>query len=332
MEARRFFQPIPHRQAQPRIIGTLGENLRHVRSVEGTQGIEYPLGLRQLVRGQPQPMDDMTFKIPGELVKADDPRFFPQQAPDHQSAVGRVSGHCRHRRLGCVVTVLHPRRTGLFPVLQKPGDGLIYRHRTQHLLQRLQRQSAGAQQPGRRHRQVDDGGLHPHRTRPAVHDAVDLAVHILRHVACRGGAGPPGGVAAGGRHRHTGSLDDGPCHRMIRAAHAHRLQPAGSLQGNNLPPGQDHGQRPRPEPFRQTVGRLRYLPAVPLQPRGIRHMDDEGIILRTALGLENMAHRRLVEGVRPQTVYRLRGDAQQPAPPQDSGGLRDGVCIRLRME
>ena len=61
-------------------------------------------------------------------------------------------------------------------------------------------------------------------------------------------------------------------------------------------------------------------------------MDDEGIILRTALGLENMAHRRLVEGVRPQTVYRLRGDAQQPAPPLSCGGLRDGVCIRLRME
>ena len=42
-------------------------------------------------------------------------------------------------------------------------------------------------------------------------------------------------------------------------------------------------------------------------------MDDEGIILRTALGLENMAHRRLVEGVRPQTVYRLRGDARPAA-------------------
>lgn len=48
VEARRFFQPIPYRQTQPLIIGTLGENLRHVRSVEGAQSVEHPLGLRQL--------------------------------------------------------------------------------------------------------------------------------------------------------------------------------------------------------------------------------------------------------------------------------------------
>ena len=230
------------------------------------------------------------------------------------------------------MTVLHPRRTGLFPVLQKPGDGLIYRHRTQHLLQRLQRQSAGAQQPGRRHRQVDDGGLHPHRTRPAVHDTVDLAVHVLRHVACRGGAGPPGGITAGGRHRHTGSLDDGPCHRMIRTAHTHRLKPAGSLQGNNLPPGQDHGQRPRPEPLRQTVGRLRYLPAVPLQPVRPRDVQDQGVVLGAALGLKDPAHRSGVQPVGPQAVHRLGGDAHQAAGAEQVRGgldvlLGEALCL-----
>jgi hypothetical protein len=55
--------------------------------------------------------------------------------------------------------------------------------------------------------------------------------------------------------------------------------------------------------------------AVPGQPGGVRDVKDQGVVLRTALGLENMPHRFRVEAVGPQTVDRLRGDAQQAALP-----------------
>ncbi len=63
--------------------------------------------------------------------------------------------------------------------------------------------------------------------------------------------------------------------------------------------------------------------AVPGQPRGVGDVEDQGVVLRTALGLENMPYRFRVEAVGPQAVDRFRGDAQQAAVPEDGGGGRD---------
>ena len=49
-------------------------------------------------------------------------------------------------------------------------------------------------------------------------------------------------------------------------------------------------------------------------------MEDQGVVLGTALGLENMADRLRIQPVGPQTVDRLRGDAQKAPPPEDGGG------------
>ena len=104
---------------------------------------------------------------------------------------------------------------------------------------------------------------------------------------------------------------------MIRAADTHSVQPPGGAQGNHGPAGQDHGQGAGPEFLRQQVGRLRHLPAVALQPAGIRYMENQRVILRTALGLENVQHGILIEGIGPQAVHGLRGDAQQAARAED---------------
>lgn len=74
--------------------------------------------------------------------------------------------------------------------------------------------------------------------------------------------------------------------------------------------------------------------AVPGQPGGIGDVEDQGVVLRTALGLKNMPHRFRVEAIGPQAVDRLRGDAQQAAVPEDGGGfvyimLRQKLCSHL---
>ncbi len=49
-------------------------------------------------------------------------------------------------------------------------------------------------------------------------------------------------------------------------------------------------------------------------------MEDEGVVLGTALGLKDPAHGLGIQSVGPQAVDRLRRDAQQAAVPEDGGG------------
>ena len=332
VEPRRLFQPVAHRQSQSRLVRALGIDGRHLRLVEGPQRVEHALCLGQLVSCRSQPMYDVPREQRRVLVKADDPGPRRQVRRDVRRASPRRARHHRHGSPGRVVPVLHSRCLGLLPVGQLLPHGLIHGHLPQHRLQCLQRQSAGPQQPGWLHRQIDNSALYAYGAGPAVHDPVDLAHHVLHHVPRTGGAGPSGGIPAGRRHRRIRCRDNGPRHRMVRAADAHGIQPAGGPQGHAVPPGQDHGQRPRPEPFRQRIGRVRDIHTAAFQPARVRHVQDQRVVLWPSLSLENTAHRVLVEPVGPQPVYRLRGDTQQAAPAKDRRRLRDGVFVRFRME
>ena len=147
-----------------------------------------------------------------------------------------------------------------------------------------------------------------------------------------GGAGPAGGIAAGRSHRDTGFPDDGQRHGMVGAPHAYCLQPAGGAQGHDVAAGQDHGQRSRPEALRQGVSHRRNVMAVQLQPVRTGDMEDQGIVLRTALCLKNMEDRCLVKGVGAQSIYRFGRDPQQPAVAENGSCLLNGGVVCLRVE
>ena len=56
-------------------------------------------------------------------------------------------------------------------------------------------------------------------------------------------------------------------------------------------------------------------------------MDNERVILRTALGQKNAQHRVLIQRICAKAVDRLRRDRQQPAVPDDlCGGLNILFC------
>ena len=289
-------------------------------------------GLGQLIGGRAETVDDMSFKQRGVFIKADDAAARCQMGGDVRGGSAGCPGNDGDRGLGGVVAVFHAGGLGLFAVRQLLPHRLIHGHLAQYVLQCFQRQPAGTEETGRRHRQVDDGALYAHGAGAAVHDTVDLAVHILQHVLGGGGAGPPRGVAAGCGHGDAGRANDGQGHGMIGAADAHRVQAAGGAQGHVVPAGQDHGERPRPEPLRQGIGHRRDIAAVPLQPVGAGDMEDQRVVLGTALCLENMQHGVLVQRVGAETVHRLGGDAQQAAPPQYGGGFGDGVFVLFRVE
>lgn len=52
------------------------------------------------------------------------------------------------------------------------------------------RKDSRSQKPRRRTRQVQNRGFHAHGTGAAIHQALNLSVHILQHVLGRGAAGP----------------------------------------------------------------------------------------------------------------------------------------------
>ena len=59
-------------------------------------------------------------------------------------------------------------------------------------------------------------------------------------------------------------------------------------------------------------------------------MQNKGIVLRSSLGLKDMQHRILIEGIGAQTVDRLRRNAQQTAVFQN--GSRFGNLFGFRKE
>ena len=272
-------------------------------------------------------MDDVPCKKRHELVKADDTRVFPCVRQKIACARLRPAGHDRDGRLGRIVAVFHAGGTRFFALPHFLRHGLVDRHLAQRVLKTLQRQSARAQQLRRRDRKVDDRRLDPHLTGTAVHDAVDLAPHILTHVLRRRAARPAGGIRARRGDRHTGFFDDGARDRVVRAAHPDGFKPAGRAQRHAGLFLQDHRQRSRPEALGEPVCRLRHILAVAREPACIRNVQDEGIILRTALGLENVQHGGLIEAVRTEAVHRLRRDGQKPPAAQNVRRLRDALHV-----
>ena len=230
MEARGLFEAVSDSKAKSFTVRTLRPYFSDIRLVERPQRVEDVLRLRALVAARAEGVNDVPCKERHELIKADHARVL--RCVGQKIARARLcpAGHDRDRGLGRIVAVFHAGGTRFFALPHFLRHGLVDRHLAQRVLKTLQRQSARAQQLRRRDRKVDDRRLDPHLAGTAVHDAVDLAPHILTHVLRRRAARPAGGIRARRGDRHTGFFDDGARHRMVGASHADRLKSARRAQ------------------------------------------------------------------------------------------------------
>ena len=256
---------------------------------------------------------------PGEFGKADDARRRGKMRLDVPRAFFGVPRKDGDGRFGCVVPVFHAGRFRLFPVFEQAHDRLVNGDLSQNVLERFERQSARTKKARRLTGEIDDRGLHAHAAGPAVKNRVDFAVHVLAHVLHARGARPPGGVSGGRGDGNAGFLDNGERYRVIGAAHTDRLEPSCRAKRDNGLSRQDHRQGSRPEALRQPVSCLRHALAVPLQPRRIRHMDNERIVLRAALRLKDVQHCFFIQRVRAESIDRLRRNAEESS-------RADNVC------
>ena len=210
------------------------------------------------------------------------------------------------------------------------GDGLIHRQLSQHGDELLRGDAAGAQEPCGLLGQVHDGALHAHPAVTAVHHRIDPALVIVEDVLGGDGGGLAGGIGRGSRHGDTGQPDDLPGGLVVGAADAHGGEAAGGAPGHDVLGGQDHGQGTGPEFFSQQVGAGGDIVGEILHLNGIRHMEDQGVVLGTALGDEDLGNGVFIQTVGTQTVDRLRGDGHQASLTQNFCRHVAGLHIRRR--
>ena len=131
-----------------------------------------------------------------------------------------------------------------------------------------------------------------------------------------GGAGQAGQIGRGGRNGQSALPDDGLGHRMGRHAHCHRIQTGSGFIGDLGIPGQNDGQRAGPEALHEHPGLFRHHRNHIGQRRQIGDMHDEGVVIGTALGLENGVHCLGVQGIGCQAIDCFGGDRHQFSLPE----------------
>ena len=219
--------------------------------------------------------------------------------------------HQRHVSLRGVVLIPHTGRKGLLVRPQGPQNAAGQLHvLMQHVRDHLPGNSAGPQDRRLPVSQVQHRGFKSHLAGPPVQDQGNSPLHILQHVSGRRGRRPSGPVGAG-----RGDGQAAAFQQLFRAVHGghphrHRGQPRGHLVRHLLRPVKQHRQRPRPEGVHQLLGSFRN-PAQALQLILVPYVNDQRVIRRPPLGRENGEHGLPVQGVGPQSVNRLRGEANQ---------------------
>ena len=218
--------------------------------------------------------------------------------------------------------ILHARRAYNIAFGKRTHDMLVDRHAAQHRFHHLRRDAAGTQNHRALARRVDHARFDAHLAAAPVEDQRNSAVHILKDML-RGRRARL--AAAVGARR-----GDGPARRRNqrarrlagRQADADGIQPRAHAVGNPVALGQNQRHRPRPKCVHQLPRRRRNRAHQRRNFIDRRHMDDQRVIPRTPLRLEDFPDGLLIQRIRAQTVHRFRGHA-------DELTLTDELCSLL---
>ena len=161
----------------------------------------------------------------------------------------------------------------------------------------------------------------------AVQDQGQTAVHIGEDVLCVGGAGFAGQVGRRGRKGTAAGLDDRTGHRVAGHPDADGVQTGAALRRHLRAARHDDGQRAGAERRHEQLCPLRHLADEAGQHLRAGDMDDQGVILRAALGHKDFCHSFPIAGIGCDAVDRLRGQSHQLAAPQQRSRFRDALAL-----
>ena len=174
------------------------------------------------------------------------------------------------------------------------------------MFQRLHGHPAGTQKAGRIAGQIQNRGFHADRTRAAVDQAFNFALHILHDFRRAGTAWPPGEIRAGGGDGDARLPDQGQRRRMVGTADRHGIQSRRHGVRDAGVAFENQRQRAGPEFPGQNIGQRGNVLTVTGKPLLSGKVQNQGIVQRSALRLKNPAHGFFVQRVRAEAVYRFR--------------------------
>ena len=234
------------------------------------------------------------------------------------------------------MAVLHAGGCGSLPRLERRKDGRRKRHRAGHSLQHLLCNRARTQD-GRLSHKRKHRGFHAEAARPAVDDEVDLSLHVMPHMLRRRRAWFAGGVGARRGHRHACLADERKRRFIVRHTDGNGLKPGGNLVRHSGGAVENERKRPGPKCIHQCARSIRDARPKLLHIVLFRHMQDERVVARPALGFKNAADGVAVQPVRTEAVNGLRRERNKAARAQNAPAkaravflLRYRVC-KLRL-
>ena len=198
-------------------------------------------------------------------------------------------------------------------------------------LERAARDAPRPQQAGPAAAEVEHGRFEPDRARPAIEDDVDRGAQSFGDVIRGRRADPPGRIGARRRDREPGRREQRLRDRMRGHPQTDRI-PAGADQRRQRAARrarQHQGQGTRPEPRGQAFREV--VPAGERRGRRpIRHVDDQRVEPRPALGREDRGDRAVVGRERAEAVDGLGRKGDQPARAQRTRRLPRCPARRCR--
>ena len=234
-----------------------------------------------------------------------------------------------HIRLGCVVLVLHAGAAHHSTLRQLFEDGFGHFHLfAEGTLEVLQRDVARAEQGGLFAHHRHHSAFYAHVALAAVQNQRQAAVHIGEHILRVGGAGLAGKIGAGGSKGAAALFNDGAGHRVAGHPDAHGVQTGTALRCHLRAAGHNDGERAGAERSHQQLGALRHLADKAGQHFRSGDVDDQGIVLRAALGHKDLLHSLAVAGIGSNAVNRLGGQGHQLTVLQQGSGFFNALFVR----
>ena len=135
------------------------------------------------------------------------------------------------------------------------------------------------------------------------------------------GLGLPERLALGGSKGAAALFNDGAGHRVAGHPDAHGVQTGTALRCHLRAAGHNDGERAGAERSHQQLGALRHLADKAGQHFRSGDMDDQGIVLRAALGHKDLLHSLAVAGIGSNAVNRLGGQGHQLTVLQQGSGF-----------
>ena len=138
-----------------------------------------------------------------------------------------------------------------------------------------------------------------------------------------GRTGTPRGIRRRRRNWQPRGLDERPCVRISRQTHGNGIQTAAGLPRHALALFDNHGERPRPEGFREVINRIRDFRRERRKLLRAGNVDNQRVIARPSLCRVNLLRCRRAQRIAAEPVDRLRREGDQTAGAQYPGRFRE---------